>query len=66
MEYENDLLNEDLLQSVNIELIYDENHFLLNNKLYELDQHQNYNKRDYCHFMENKNDEPLEQHIHYT
>jgi hypothetical protein len=50
---------------MNIKLIYNENYILLNNNLYELDQHQNYNKRDYFHLMENENDEPFEQHIHH-
>jgi hypothetical protein len=64
MEHENDLLNEDF-QSKNIEEMYDENYFLLNNKLYELDQHQNYTKIKHFHLMENENDEPLKQHIHH-
>jgi hypothetical protein len=58
MESENDLLNEDLFQSKHIVEMFDENHVRWKNKEYELDQHQNYTKRDYCHWMVNETDEP--------
>ena len=65
MVCKNDLLNEDHFQSIYTDQIDDENHVLLNNKQYELDQHQNYTKKDHFHWMENENDEPSEQHIHH-
>ncbi len=60
MEYMNDLLNEDLVQAMHIVVMLDENHVLLNNEQYEVDQHQNYTRRDHFHLMVNENDEPLE------
>jgi hypothetical protein len=65
MEYENDLLNEDLFQAMHIVVMLDENHVLLNNGQYEVDQHQNCTRRDRYHWMVNENDGPWEQHIHH-